>query len=176
MRGPLSQLAPDLASSVLPFRRGVEVTDVANAGLFRPPIIYLASILIGIGLHLIWPLPLLSPVGTPLGIGVVLIALLLFGVSVREFRAAGTFVRGNQPTNAIVSSGPYRLSRNPIYVSFSLLQLGIALWVNSLWVTMTLLGSLTLMTLVVIAREERYLERKFGALYLDYKASVRRWL
>ncbi len=174
--GPLSQLAPDLASSVLPFGRGVEVTDVANAGLFRPPILYLASILIGVALQLIWPLPLLSTAGTPLGIGVILLALLLFWVSVREFRAAGTSVRGNQPTNAIVSSGPYRFSRNPIYVSFSLLQLGIALWVHSLWVVLTLLGSLTLMTLVVIAREERYLERKFGALYLDYKASVRRWL
>ncbi len=172
----MSQLAPDLASSVLPFRRGVEVTDVANAGLFRPPIIYLASILIGIAAHLIWPLPLLSTLGTPLGIVVVLLALLLFTASVREFRAAGTCVRGNQPTHAIVSSGPYRFSRNPIYVSFSLLQLGIAFWVDNLWVAVTLLGSLTLMTLVVIAREERYLEQMFGALYLDYKASVRRWL
>ena len=176
MRGPLSQLAPDLASSMLPFRRGAKVTDVANAGLFRPPIIYLASTLIGIALHLIWPLPLLSTAGTSLGIVVVLLALLLFAASAREFRAAGTFVRGNQPTHAIVSTGPYRFSRNPIYVSFSLLQLGIAFWVNSLWLVVTLLGSLTLMTLVVIAREERYLERKFGALYLDYKASVRRWL
>ncbi len=172
----MSQLAPDLASSVLPFRRGVEVTDVANAGLFRPPIIYLASILIGIAAHLIWPLPLLSTLGTPLGIVVVLLALLLFTASVREFRAAGTCVRGNQPTHAIVSTGPYRFSRNPIYVSFSLLQLGIAFWVDNLWVAVTLLGSLTLTTLVVIAREERYLEQMFGALYLDYKASVRRWL
>ncbi len=176
MRSPLSQLASGLASSVIPFGRGAEVTDVANAGLFRPPIIYLASTLIGIALHLSWPLPFASAFGTPLGIGVVLLAFLLFGVSVREFRAAGTSVRGNQPTNAIVSSGPYRFSRNPIYVSFSLLQLGIALWVHSLWVIVTLLGSLTLMTRVVIAREERYLERKFGAAYLDYKASVRRWL
>ncbi len=127
-------------------------------------------------MHLIRPLPFSSAFGTPLGIGVVLLALLLFWVSVREFRAAGTSVRGNQPTNAIVSSGPYRFSRNPIYVSFSLLQLGIALWVHSLWVVLTLLGSLTLMTLVVIAREERYLEGKFGPAYLDYKASVRRWL
>ncbi len=172
----MSQLAPDLASGVLPFRRGVEVTDVANAGLFRPPIIYLASILIGIAAHLIWPLPLLSTLGTPLGIVVVLLALLLFTASVREFRAAGTCVRGNQPTHAIVSTGPYRFSRNPIYVSFSLLQLGIAFWVDNLWVAVTLLGSLTLTTLVVIAREEHYLEQMFGALYLDYKASVRRWL
>ncbi len=172
----MSQLAPRLASRVIRFGRGAEVTDVANAGLFRPPIIYLASILIGIALHLIWPLPFASAFGTPLGIGVVLLALLFFGVSVRELRAAGTFVRGNQPTNAIVSSGPYRFSRNPIYVSFSLLQLGIALWVHNLWVVITLLGALTLMSLVVIAREERYLERRFGAAYLGYRASVRRWL
>ncbi len=172
----MSQLAADLASSVLGCGRGAEVTDVANAGLLRPPIIYLASTLIGVVLHLVWPLPLLSNFGTPLGIGVLLLAALLLRAAVREFRAAGTSVRGNQPTNAIVPTGPYRFSRNPIYVSFSLIQLGTALWVNSLWVVITLLGALTLMSLVVIAREERYLEHKFGATYLDYKASVRRWL
>jgi protein-S-isoprenylcysteine O-methyltransferase Ste14 len=78
--------------------------------------------------------------------------------------------------NIIVRTGPYRLSRNPIYLAFSLLQLGIAIWVNSVWLLMTLAGAVALMHCVVIPKEEQYLERKFGAQYMDYKASVRRWL
>ena len=72
--------------------------------------------------------------------------------------------------------GPYRLSRNPIYLAFSLFQLGIAIWVNSVWLLATLVGAVALIQSVVIPSEEQYLERKFGVQYLDYKASVRRWL
>ncbi len=83
---------------------------------------------------------------------------------------------GNTPTTAIVRTGPYRFGRNPIYLAFSLLHLGIAIWVNSLWLIATLIAAVALMALVVIPREERYLEGRFGAEYRDYKASVRRWL
>jgi protein-S-isoprenylcysteine O-methyltransferase Ste14 len=61
-------------------------------------------------------------------------------------------------------------------IAFSLLQLGIAIWVNSLWLLATLVGAGALIHWVVIRREEKYLERRFGAQYSDYKASVRRWL
>jgi protein-S-isoprenylcysteine O-methyltransferase Ste14 len=81
-----------------------------------------------------------------------------------------------KPTTVIVRSGPYRFSRNPIYLAFSLLQPGIAIWVNSVWLLPTLVGAVALIHCVVIRREEQYLERKFGAQYLDYKASGRRWL
>jgi protein-S-isoprenylcysteine O-methyltransferase Ste14 len=100
----------------------------------------------------------------------------LFAYAVRTFRAAGTPVPGNLPTTTIVRTGPYRYSRNPIYLAFSMLQLGIALWVDSLWLIATLLLALGLMAVVVIPREERYLERRFGAAYLAYKTRVRRWL
>jgi protein-S-isoprenylcysteine O-methyltransferase Ste14 len=83
--------------------------------------------------------------------------------------------KATSPT-AIVRTGPYRFSRNPIYLAFSVFQLGIAIWVNSLWLLATLAGALALIHYVVIPREEQYLERRFGAEYLDYKASVRRWL
>jgi protein-S-isoprenylcysteine O-methyltransferase Ste14 len=72
--------------------------------------------------------------------------------------------------------GPYRFSRNPIYLAFSLFQLGIAIWVNSAWLLATLVGAVALIHSVVIPKEEQYLEGKFGEQYLDYKASVRRWL
>lgn len=64
----------------------------------------------------------------------------------------------------------------PAWQPFSVFQLGIAIWVNSVWLLATLVGAVALIHYVVIPREEQYLERKFGAQYLDYKAAVRRWL
>ena len=83
---------------------------------------------------------------------------------------------GNRPTAAIVKVGPYRFSRNPIYLAFSLFQTGIALAVNDAWILVTLLPAISVMSFVVIPREERYLEACFGDEYERYKASVRRWL
>ena len=96
----------------------------------------------------------------------------------RETAYASFVVRapGSGTTTAIVRTGPYRFSRNPIYLAFSILQLGVACWVNSAWLIATLLAAVGLMASVVIPREERYLARRFGAEYLDYKRSVRRWL
>jgi protein-S-isoprenylcysteine O-methyltransferase Ste14 len=112
----------------------------------------------------------------PLGVPLVVIAVALFAYSVSTFRAAGTPVPARKPTTIIVRTGPYRFSRNPIYLAFSLVQLGIAIWANSVWLLATLGGAVVLIHCVVIPREEQYLERKFGAQYLAYKASVRRWL
>jgi protein-S-isoprenylcysteine O-methyltransferase Ste14 len=151
--------------------------DVANLGLARPPLVYLASIGLGSILEFAWPLPFLPhALATPLGIVLVVAAVIVFAGSVGKFRAAGTPVPGNKATTAIVRSGPYRFSRNPIYLAFSLLQLGIAIWINSLWLVATLIASVAVMACIVIPREEQYLERRFGAGYLDYKKSVRRWL
>ena len=100
----------------------------------------------------------------------------LFITAVRTFRAAGTPVPGNRPATTVVRTGPYRFSRNPIYLAFSALQVGIALWVDSLWLLATLVPALALMSFRVIPREERYLEARFPSEYLPYKSSVRRWL
>ena len=156
---------------------GTSGPDVANVGLIRPPFVYLCSIALGLVLHLLWPARLVPPpVSTPVGAIVTVLAIALFVSAVRTLRAAGTPIPGNRPTTAIVRAGPYRFSRNPIYLAFSLLQLGISIWVNSVWLLATLVGAVALIYYVVIRREERYLERKFGAQYLDYKVSVRRWL
>jgi protein-S-isoprenylcysteine O-methyltransferase Ste14 len=87
-----------------------------------------------------------------------------------------TIVLGDQPATAFVRSGPYRFSRNPIYLAFSLLQLGLALLINSLTMVMTLALAVAVMALVVIPREERYLAQRFPSEYSAYKASTRRWL
>src|SRR4051812_11866432 len=144
--------------------------------MVRPPPVYLTSIVAGLALQVFWRLRLVPPrLNLPLGAAAIVAAIALFITAVRTFRAAGTPVPGNQPTSAIVRTGPYRYSRNPIYLAFSLLQLGIALCVNSLWLLLTLLPAVLLMSLVVIPREEAYLEARFPSEYLPYKKSVRRW-
>ena len=153
------------------------VPDAANLGPVRPPLVYLGSILLGLLCHYGWPLPLVpQPVGALIGAAVVLIAVGLFIAAIRTLQRAGTPVPGNRPTTAIVRTGPYRFSRNPIYLAFSALQVGIALWVGDLWLLVTLVPALALMSFWVIPREERYLEARFPSEYLPYKSSVRRWL
>lgn len=158
-------------------RSGTAPADAANLGLVRPPLVYLGSIVLGLVLHYAWPVRLVPPsVSTPIGAMLVFLAVGLFGAAVRAFRAAGTPVPGNQPTTTIVRAGPYRFSRNPIYLAFTLLQLGLAVWVNSLGLLSTLIPAAALIALVVVPREERYLQVRFPAEYSSYKAAVRRWL
>lgn len=153
------------------------VPEVANLGLMRPPLIYLVAIALGLLVHAMWPEPLVpDAVSVPLGATIVLIAAALLLSAMRAFRTAGTPVPGNRPTTTIVRAGPYRYSRNPIYLAFSLLQIGIGIWVNTLWLLVTLVPALALMAFVVIPREEQYLEARFPSQYLPYKATVRRWL
>ena len=151
--------------------------DVANLGLVRPPLVYLTSLVAGAVIQLAIPLPFLpGTLAMPLGVPFVGVAIALFSDSVGKFWVAGTPVPARKPTAVIARTGPYRVSRNPIYLAFSLFQLGIAICVNSVWLLATLVVAVALIHYVVIRREEKYLERTFGAQYLDYKASVRRWL
>jgi protein-S-isoprenylcysteine O-methyltransferase Ste14 len=151
--------------------------DVPKLGVVRPPLVYLASIILGAVIQFAAPLPFLpQSLALPLGASLIVVAIALLASAVAKFRAAGTPVPARKPTTTIVRTGPYRFSRNPIYLAFSLLQLGVAIWVNSLWLLATLVGAVTLMHYVVIPKEEQYLERRFGSQYLQYKASVRRWL
>lgn len=153
------------------------MADVANVGSIRPPFVYGAAILLGVLLHWFWPMQWLpTSINVPIGVVLVVGAVALFISSVRTFRKAGTPVPGNRPTTVIVRAGPYGFSRNPIYVAFTLLQVGLAAWVNSVALLLTLLPAAALMVLVVVPREERYLEAKFPSEYLPYKREVRRWL
>jgi protein-S-isoprenylcysteine O-methyltransferase Ste14 len=137
----------------------------------------LASIALGLVVHYAWPVRFVPPsVNTPVGVMLTLLAIGLFVAAVRTFRAAGTPIPGNQPTTAIVRRGPYRFSRNPIYLAFSLFQLGLSVWVNSLGLLITLIPAVAIMALVVIPREEHYLEARFPSEYSSYRARVRRWL
>jgi len=147
-----------------------------NPGLLRPPIIFLGAILLGIALNRAWPLHFMLPSVRLLGPVVTACAVTLFLLSYWEFRRAGTSVRGSTRSTTIVRTGPYRFSRNPIYLSFVLLVLGLSFWLNNSWLLVTLVPAVGIIAMVVIPREERFLERNFHEEYSSYKASVRRWL
>lgn len=150
--------------------------DVAVPGLLRPPLVLLAAIILGVVLNWIWPLSFIPRALEFAGPMIVFAAVLLFVLSLREFRAAGTSVRGTQRTTAIVRTGPYRFTRNPIYLAFVLFLLGLTFWLNNLWMLAGLAGFAGVISIMVIPREERFLERNFQAPYSEYKADVRRWL
>src|SRR5262245_44280853 len=96
--------------------RGATTASIANPGIVRPPLVLLASLLSGAVLTLVRPLPFFPAVmHLPVGGLLVAMATALFSYSIRQFRMAGTPVPGNKPTTAIVRTGPYRFSRNPVY-------------------------------------------------------------
>ena len=154
---------------------GAITSDQGVIVLARPPIVYLASILAGFGLNAVWPVEVFPRAIKSLGGLLILLAVALFVLSVREFRRARTPIRTRKPVMSIITNGPYRFSRNPIYLSFTLLQLGLGMWANSAWLVGMLIPTLVLMSYGVIAKEERYMARKFGDEYLQYKRAVRRW-
>lgn len=150
-----------------------------NAGiLFPPPLIYVAAFLLGLRLQSSLPLPLLLPKtlrtflsGALLGTGITTGVL-----AIREMRSAGTNIQPQQPTTALVVEGPYRFTRNPIYLSMTLIYSGLALLTKALWPLLLLPLPLQLLKRGVIEREEHYLEHKFGERYQRYKESVPRWI
>ena len=142
-----------------------------------PPFIFLISILIGLGLNRARPMSVVPEnLAMPLGVAFVIASIALAFLGFRELGRHKTTIRPDEPSSAIVKTGPYRFTRNPLYVALSALQLGIGLWMNNLWVALMLIPVGIIMTTQVIAREEAYLERAFGEDYLRYKASVRRWI
>lgn len=142
-----------------------------------PPLIYLGFLGAGFALEALWPVALL-PQGVRYVLGGLLIGAgaLVMALALRSLRAARTHVQTWKPTTAIVTGGPYRYSRNPIYLAMSALYAGIGIAADSAWVLVLLAPLLAVVRFGVIGREERYLARRFGDAYLRYKDSVRRWL
>jgi len=149
-----------------------------HSGVYLPPPLLFALVfIVGMLLQRVWPVPMLpSAVGRDAGIACILFGVTLEVWSIRTFWRAGTSVVPVRPSTVIVTDGPFRFSRNPIYVALALLYLGATFWLNTLWPLLLFPVLLFLIQTYVIAREERYLERKFGGEYLEYKSRVRRWL
>ena len=155
--------------------------DTVAAGVItRPPFLYLACLILGLVLDRMMPLPLTFPqtalVRWSAGGGLILLGVAIFAGGVRNFFRAATPVPSNQPVRALVTTGIHGRSRNPIYVGMFLLYAGIGLVARSPWVLILTLPLAITLRYGVVAREEAYLERRFGDAYRDYKARVRRWL
>ena len=151
-------------------------SDVAGVPL-PPPLIFVAGLAAGGVAELVR-----STTGPPwpvsLAIGVVggLAWLALDGWASFRFRQAGTPVIPFKPSTALVVDGPYRLSRNPIYLGMAALYVALAFMLGIMWALLFLPFVLIAVDRLIIAREEPYLERKFGQDYLEYKKRVRRWI
>ncbi len=152
------------------------VPDKANV-IALPPLIYATAFLVGLLLHLAFPTRFLPPtLARWLGSLFILISGLIVVSALRALRRAQTTFDVSKPTTAIVAEGPFRYSRNPMYVSLTLLYLGVTCWMNALWILLLVVPLVVLVQRGVIVREEAYLERKFGEEYLSYKSRVRRWI
>ena len=143
-----------------------------------PPLLYLAFLVLGVLVSAWYPFHVfLAATAWTLG-GVLIAAGVLLGPiwGVLTLRRAGTTTRPDRPSQKFVTSGPFRFSRNPLYLALTLMYAGLALIANSAWALLLLIPVILVMQRFVISREEAYLARTFGAEYEDYKANVRRWL
>jgi protein-S-isoprenylcysteine O-methyltransferase Ste14 len=152
--------------------KGQEASQAAPA-----PLIFVAVLLAGILLSVAFPVNFLPRVVTVIA-GAVCV-LLPFGLgfaALGAMRRAKTSVIPYRPTTALLTNGPYRLSRNPMYLGMVIQYVGLALLFDALWAIALLPLALVVVHITVIQREERYLEQRFGQGYRAYKARVRRWI
>ena len=155
----------------------VDTADTAQV-IVRPPLAWGLAVLAGFALNWLLPLPFL-PASLPegwLGAMVFVLALALFAWAIATMTGAGSNVPTNLPTTTIVESGPYRFTRNPIYLGMLLGLIGLAIAFDNLWLLMMLAPFAIVIRYGVVAREEAYLEGKFGDGYRGYRVRVRRWL
>ncbi len=142
-----------------------------------PPLIYVSILIVGVLLNFVLPYLILpGALNLISGLPLIAIGFVLVVSAVWVMHRANTSPDPSEPVRAIVTVGPFQYVRNPIYLGFTLIYLGIGIALNA-WLVLLLLP-LALITIHfgVIAREEKYLERRFGNEYLQYKARVRRWI
>jgi protein-S-isoprenylcysteine O-methyltransferase Ste14 len=160
---------------------GQQVNDMRTAGVIaRPPLLFLAALLLGLASDRLLPRPFAVP-GTDLvrwmtGGSVILVGLALAAAGIRNFSRAATPVRSKEPTRVLVTTGIHGWTRNPIHLGMFLVYGGIGIAAPSPWTLILTLPLAITIRYGVVAREEAYLERRFGDAYRDYKARVRRWL
>ncbi len=146
---------------------------------FPPPLVFVFGAAIGAAVHhLVWPLRAPLPPGLRIAIG---IALIVTGVVVGAstlalFKRTGQDPKPWKPTPSLIVSGPYRFSRNPIYLCMVLLFFGLGVAIDDLWISVFALAALLVIHLVAVLPEERYLADLFGDEYARYRHRVSRYL
>ena len=145
--------------------------------MFPPPFIYLIGLVLGLIISRYFPARIVpAPIILPAGIVLLTAWAALSAPALASFFRARTPLNPRKPTAALVTSGVFRITRNPLYLGLVALYLAIAVFANSLWALALIIPVVAVVNFAVVAREERYLERKFGREYTDYKQRVRRWL
>jgi protein-S-isoprenylcysteine O-methyltransferase Ste14 len=154
--------------------------SVTAGVIARPILIFPAALLLGLTSDYLLPLPFAVPEGDGvpwiIGGSLILIGLVFFAAGVRNFSRAATPLPTNQPARVLVTASIYRWTRNPIYLGFFLVYGGLGVATQSPWVLALNLPLAIMVRYGVVAREEAYLERRFGDAYRDYTARVPRWL
>ena len=154
-----------------------DTADTAQV-IIRLPLAWGLAVIAGLALNWLVPLPFL-PADLPagwLGAMVFVLALALVAWAIVTITRAGSNVPTNLPTTTIVKSGPYRFTRNPIYLGMILGLIGLAIAFNTIWLLLMMVPFALVIRYGVVAREEAYLDRKFGDVYRGYRSRVRRWL
>jgi protein-S-isoprenylcysteine O-methyltransferase Ste14 len=143
-----------------------------------PPLLYLGGFLAAVVAQWLVPLRIVprTAVAVALGLALAAVAIAAARWGRRTMTAAGTNVRPTRPATTIVTAGPFRYSRNPLYVALTLLYVGLTTAVNTWWGMVLLVPLLATMHFGVVLREERYLDRKFGDSYRAYRSTVRRYI
>ena len=138
--------------------------DVDSPGItFPPPFVYLGFLLAGAALDRLWLIGFGAVSWQPwVGGALIVLGAALMVAGAAKFRRAGTNIHPNRPRSVLVTDGPWRYTRNPLYLSLTLMTLGIGLAANSVWIAAFVVPPVLIIRYAVIAREERYLEAKFG--------------
>lgn len=146
--------------------------------LVLPPVLVGGTLLIGVAVHyVIWPTELLPVVlARVLGLAIFILSGVLAHLSHLAMKRVGTNVLPTQPTLALATDGPYRYTRNPLYLAAIGVYLGVTLWVDSLVLIVLLVPMAAVLHVGIVLREERYLAAKFGQRYETYRSAVPRWL
>jgi protein-S-isoprenylcysteine O-methyltransferase Ste14 len=157
---------------------GSVAPDVAGV-IAPPPWIFIGFLAAATVIEAVVPLPVLaahSLAGYLAGAALAACGFVIIFAAAGRFVAAGTNIPPTLPTTALVVDGIYRRTRNPLYLGSTLIYLGLGVAAASLWGIGLVVPLLWVINTGVIAREERYLERKFGDAYRGYKGRVRRWI
>jgi protein-S-isoprenylcysteine O-methyltransferase Ste14 len=159
-------------------RMNTTTSNAESAGVVAPaPVFFVIATLVGTGLEWLKPSALLAqPYALVVGASLIAVSIILVASVLAQMARARTPFDARKPTSALITSGVFRVSRNPTYLSLVLLQAGLAVAFQSLWLLFLVLPAAAATHWGVILREERYLQKKFGSGYSQYASSVRRWL
>jgi protein-S-isoprenylcysteine O-methyltransferase Ste14 len=143
-----------------------------------PPLVFLGALVIGVILNILRPLPIFTDgrIGDALGLLATLASAVIATWAFRTMLRAGEQPDPGVTTRKIIKEGPFARTRNPIYLSFALFAIGVALLMNNLWIILVLAPLMIYVDAGIVRREESYLEQQFGDEYVEYKRSVRRWI